>query len=321
MTEPPTVAVVIPCYRAADSVPGVIAGVGPAVTRIYVVDDACPDRTGERVEADCRDPRVVVLRHDVNLGVGGATRTGYRRALEDGADVVVKLDADGQMDPALIPRLVRPIVEGEADYAKGNRFFGLKALREMPRTRFLGNAALGTLTKISSGYWDIVDPANGFTAVHASVLRELPLDSVSERYFFESDMLHHLYLLRAKVADVPMRARYRGERSSLSIGAVVGEFLWKHLRNACRRIWFVYVVRDFGLASLELLLGLLSLLFGLVFGFIEWRESLVTGEPATAGTVMLAAMPVIVGIQLLLSFLAFDMANVPKVALHPRLKP
>lgn len=320
MTESAAVSVVIPCYRVADKVLGVIAAIGPAAARIYVVDDACPDGTAGRVEAECTDPRVTVLRHEENRGVGGATVTGYRRALEDGAEVVVKLDGDGQMDPALIPRVVRPVLDGTADYAKGNRFFGVKALREMPGVRFFGNAVLGTLTKFSSGYWDVVDPTNGFTAIHAAVLRELPLRAISERYFFESDMLHHLYLVRARVIDVPMSARYRDEESNLRVGRIVGEFLWKHLRNAWRRLWFVYVVRDFGLASIELIFGMLLLLFGLIFGLVEWRDSIVTGQPATAGTVMLAAMPVLVGIQLLLGFLFFDVSNVPKDAMHRRLQ-
>ncbi len=317
MDSAPVIAAVMPCYRAAAAAE-VAASVGTEVARVYVVDDACPDGSG--IAAADADPRVTVLRHETNLGVGGATMTGYRQALTDGADIVVKLDGDGQMDPALIPRLVRAVADGEADYAKGNRFFGPKALREMPRTRFFGNAVLGAMTKLSSGYWSNSDPTNGFTAIHAAVLRELPLDDISPRYFFESDMLYQLGLLRAKVADVPMRARYRGEHSSLSVSGVIGEFLWKNLRNSLRRVWFTYFVRDFSLATVELVLGLALLTFGLLFGVVEWRASVTSGEPATAGTVMLAAMPAIVGIQLLIGFMAYDMANVPKDPLHRRLE-
>jgi glycosyltransferase involved in cell wall biosynthesis len=310
------IAAVIPCYRVADRVLDVLRGIGPEVTRIFVVDDACPEGSGQRVKTECADKRVEVLFHERNQGVGGATMTGYRRAIESGADILVKVDGDGQMDPTLIPRLVAPVTAGDADYAKGNRFHDLGGLIQMPTLRLVGNLFLSFASKMSSGYWNLFDPTNGFTAIHAKIARELPFEKISRRYFFESDMLFRLYLARAVVIDSPMRARYDGERSNLRIAGVMGEFFVKHCLNTAKRIFYTYFLRDFNAASLELLFGTALLAFGAIFGAIKWSESIATGVPATAGTVVLAALPVIIGIQFLLAFLGFDVQNVPKTPLQ-----
>jgi glycosyltransferase involved in cell wall biosynthesis len=292
---------------------------GPEVTQIYVVDDACPDATGRLVEQRCRDPRVRVLFHDVNRGVGAATVTGYVHALADGADVIVKVDGDGQMDPKLIPRLVAPILRGEADYVKGNRFHNLDGLRSMPAARLVGNAILSFVTKISTGYWNIFDPTNGFTAIHAAVARELPFDRLSPRFFFESDVLFRLNTLQAVVLDVPMRAVYREEQSSLSIARAVVEFSFEHVRNTLRRIFYNYYLRNFNVASLQIVLGTLFLAAGGLFGAVHWWRSIETNESATTGTVMVAALPILVGVQLLLAFVSYDMSNIPERPIHLRL--
>lgn len=315
----PRVAAVLPCYRVGERVSAVIAAIGPEIAAIYVVDDACPDGVGDLVKEKCRDPRVTVLRHPVNRGVGAATLTGMRRAVEDGADIVVKLDGDGQMDPALIPALIAPIVDGEADYAKGNRFHELDALREMPPLRLFGNAALSFLSKLSSGYWNVFDPTNGFIAVHGAVLRALPHDKIAERYFFESDMLFRLNLLRAVVADMPMAARYRDEVSNLKIGREIPRFFVAHMRNLIKRLFYSYVLRDFSVASIYLFLSLTLIPFGGAVGAGAWWWLAAHGEQASAGTVMLAALPVILGVQFLLGFLAFDTASVPVKPVHRRL--
>jgi glycosyltransferase involved in cell wall biosynthesis len=314
-----TIAVVIPAFRETQHVLDVLARCGPEVTRIYVVDDACPDATGRLVESRCTDPRVVVLFHATNRGVGGATLTGYRRALEDGAEIIVKVDGDGQMDPTLIPRFVAPLLRGEADYVKGNRFHTIDGLKDMPWQRLVGNAVLSFVTKISTGYWNVFDPTNGFTAIHAAVARELPLERISARFFFESDMLFHLNTIQAVVTDVPMRAIYREEQSSLSIARAVGEFSIKHMGNAWRRLFYNYYLRNFNVASLQILVGTLFLVLGTVFGASHWWRSLATGEVATTGTVMLASLPILVGVQLLLAFASYDMSSVPTRPIHPRL--
>jgi len=315
------IAVVVPCYRARASVLGVLAGIGPECAAVYVVDDACPERTGEHVRRECRDPRVRVLVHEANQGVGGATMTGYRAALAEGANVLVKLDADGQMDPALVPTLVAPILVGEADYTKGNRFFELEGLRSMPVLRLVGNSALSFLSKLSSGYWELFDPTNGFTALHAAVARRLPLDKVARRWFFESDLLFRLGTLRAVVCDVPMPAQYGDETSNLTVRHVLPEFAWRHLVNTLKRVFYGYYLRDFNFASLELVLGVLATVGGTWFGVAQWLAGSESGRFTNAGPVMLAALPVLLGVQLVLGFLSFDMHNAPRQPIHRRLEP
>lgn len=312
----PSVAVVIPAYRVTRHVLGVIAAIGPGVQRIFVVDDACPEHSGDHVQQHCADPRVQVLRHTRNQGVGGAVMTGYRAGLEAGFDILVKVDGDGQMDPALIDRFVAPLRAGRADYAKGNRFFDLEQIHQMPRTRLLGNAVLSFMAKLSTGYWDLFDPTNGYTAIHRAAASRLNFDKISRRYFFETDMLFRLNTLRAVVVDVPMDARYGDETSNLRISRIVGEFMVKHARNFLKRVFYNYYLRDMSLASLQLPLGLLMMGFGAVFGGVQWLHSLATGLPATAGTVMLAGLPLLAGLQFVLAFVGHDMAQVPRLPLQ-----
>lgn len=317
--DTPRIAAIVPCYRVREQVLDVLARVGPECQRIFVVDDACPEGTGDHVEAHCRDPRLRVLRHASNRGVGAAVISGYRAAIEEGCDVLVKLDGDGQMDPALLPGIAGPVIAGQADYAKGNRFYELSNIRRMPVARIIGNLGLSFMTKLSAGYWNLFDPTNGYTAIHAEVASRLPLDQVSPRYFFESDMLFHLGVIRAVVVDVPMDARYGDEKSSLRASRVFGEFLFRNLRNTARRIFYSYFLRDFSVASLQLLFGALLLGFGLFEGIHAWALSSATGKPTLPGTVMLAGLPILAGLQLILAFIAYDIAAVPRWPLHPAL--
>jgi glycosyltransferase involved in cell wall biosynthesis len=315
----PRVAVVVPCYRVKRHVRDVIAAIGPEVTAIYVVDDACPEGTGRHVEETETDPRVRVVSNERNQGVGGATMAGIARALADGADVIVKLDGDGQMDPRLVPKFVRPILEGDADFTKGNRFFNLEDVASMPRVRLLGNAALSFLSKLSTGYWHTFDPTNGYFAIHAKVAAALPMKKISRRYFFETDLLFRLNTLRAVVVDVPMVAVYGDEVSGLDVRTEVLRFAWGHLKNFGRRIFYNYYLRNFGFASLELLVGALFLAFGVGFGGYQWVRHARAQEFASSGTVILAALPVIVGTQLLLGFVHHDIESVPTLPIHKRL--
>jgi dolichol-phosphate mannosyltransferase len=312
------IAVVIPTYKAKSHILGVIREIGPEVSRIYVVDDCCPDQSGQFVESNCDDKRVVVIKHLVNQGVGGAVMTGYQAGIADSMNILVKIDSDGQMDPHLISEFVRPILDGEADYTKGNRFFDLENVRSMPKIRLFGNAVLSLMCKLSSGYWNLFDPTNGYTAVHADVARRLPFAKISQRYFFETDMLFRLNTLRAVVVDVPMEARYADEVSHLKISKIIGEFLAKHVRNFAKRIFYNYYLRDMSLASIELPLGILMLGFGLVYGGYHWVDSAKAGVATPAGTVMLSAMPLLMGLQLILAFVSFDIASVPKRPLQQR---
>lgn len=314
------VVVVIPCHRVANQVLGVVARIGPEVTSVYCVDDACPEGTGSHIEAQCSDPRVRVLRHERNEGVGGATATGIRAALADGADVIVKLDGDGQMDPADLPRLVRPILDGTCDFAKGNRFFDPAGITAMPWVRLIGNASLSFFTKVSSGYWNIFDPTNGYIAIHASVASALKFDKINRGYFFESDLLFRLNILGAVVCDVPMVARYGTETSRLRARRAFVPFLVGNIRNFFKRFLYNYVLRDFNVATVETLLGLTLIVGGTTFGLWHWYASSIEGMVTPAGTVMLAALPIILGLQLLLAAVNYDLMSVPRIPLHPRLE-
>jgi glycosyltransferase involved in cell wall biosynthesis len=316
-----TIVAVIPCFRAETSIAGVIENIPLVVDHIVCVDDASDDRMHEKLEGLAQtESRLSIIRHEANQGVGGATISGYRKAMELGADVMVKLDSDGQMDPAHIPALIDPILSGEADYVKGNRFFDLEAVSAMPKIRLMGNFGLSFMSKAASGYWNLFDPTNGYTAIHAKIVKVLPLAKLHNRYFFESDMLFRLATIRASVLEVPMQAVYGVEKSNLSVGKTLITFPILHARNFLKRIAYNYFLRGFSAASLCLLVGLPLLLFGVVFGMTAWQASAQTGIPATAGTVMLGAMPILIGFQLLLTFLMLDVGAVPSSPVHPRIK-
>jgi dolichol-phosphate mannosyltransferase len=310
---------VIPCYRVTAHILRVIDKAPAWVEGIVCVDDACPDNSGDFIEANAKDSRVCVVRLEKNQGVGGAMLAGYREAARRGGRILVKVDGDDQMDLGYMGQLVAPILLGEADYAKGNRFTSVSHLRAMPIVRVLGNAVLSFAAKVSTGYWNIFDPTNGFTAIESTVAKLVMEKRVSRRFFFETDLLYHLATLRAVVRDVPMPSRYADEVSNLRIGAVVGPFALKHLRNFIQRVLGQYFVRDFSAASLELVFGLFGILFGLGYA-AHYVTSRVPGQVASAGVVMAAALPIILGAQLLLQAVNFDVLNVPSRPIHPYLR-
>ena len=312
------VAVVIPCYKVSAQIAGVIRNIGPEVTDIFVVDDACPENSSKAAKA-VGDPRVICLSHNENQGVGSAVITGYKAALAAGAQVIVKLDGDGQMNPGLISRFIQPILAGKADYTKGNRFYYPEDVQSMPITRLFGNLALSFMAKISSGYWNIFDSTNGYTAIDARVLAVLPFEKIAKRYFFESDMLFRLYNAQAVVQDIPMAAIYQGEPSSLTPHNMILPFIKGHARNFFKRLLYQYYLRNFSLGSLALVFGLVLFGFGTTVGAVHWWKSIATGNPASAGTIMLSALPVILGFQLLLTFLHYDISAVPAMPISDRL--
>ena len=310
------ISVVIPCYKVKDLILQVISKIGTEVQRIYVIDDCCPEHTGKFVEENCQDSRVSVLYNKANKGVGGAVITGYKQAISDGAEIIVKLDGDGQMNPVLIPKLVKSLLNGTADYCKGNRFFQMESLSRMPKIRLFGNSILSLINKMVNGYWNIVDPTNGFTAIHHKALKLLPLDKIDNHYFFESDMLFRLSTIRAVIKDVAMDSVYNDEKSNLKISRVIFEFPFKYFNRFIKRIFYNYLLRDFNSGSVQLFLGCLLFLFGLIFGLYHWFMSYKSFALASSGTVMLAALPLILGFQLLLGALNFDVQNIPQIPIQ-----
>ena len=299
---------VIPTYKAKSTICAVVRDVLEYADAVVVVDDACPQRSGEAVEeAFGGHPSVFVVRHEVNRGVGGATKTGFARALELGADVVVKLDADGQMDARYIPSIAAVFEADPAvEFVKGNRFIDMNLLRAMPKRRLFGNSVLSLLLKLSSGYWNLIDPANGYLAFRASKLRQMSWQELADRYFFEAHVLCMLGMKKARIAEMEMRAIYGGEVSSLSITRVAVEFPPKLLKLCLKRVLFQYFVYDINLGSLYLFFGLLLVTAAVLWGGYEWVESVVTGIPRTTGTVMLAMLLSLMGFQLLLNALMYD---------------
>lgn len=314
-----SIAVVIPCFRVKASILDLIAEIGPEVKRIFVVDDACPEESGKFVEANLQDPRVRVIYHSKNRGVGGALKSGYLAALEEDLDIVVKLDGDGQMNPHLIPALVSPIQEGVADYVKGNRFFSPRTLQKMPLIRLFGNSVLSFVAKAATGHWHIMDPNNGFTAIHCHALRLLPFDRIHDRFFFETDMLFRLYTIEAVVSDLPMDAVYEDEESNLSIISTLKTFPPKYLHCFLKRLFYHYLLKNFNVAALQGILGLGLVSGGAAFGIYSWLNASMAHRFTSSGTVMLAALPIILGMQLILAATSYDISYRPMEPLQRRI--
>ncbi len=302
------VAVVVPAYDEAELLPRTLAGIPDLVDRVYVVDDASRDGTAASARA-LGDPRVEVIVHERNRGVGAAIVTGYKRALEERIDVTCVMAADNQMDPADLPRLVEPVARGEVDYAKANRLFTGQAWELIPHTRYLGNAALSLLTKIASGYWHVADSQSGYTAIGLDVLSELDLDRLYPRYGFPNDLLVHLNVWNARVRDVPSRPVYGvGERSGIRLRSVVPRISWLLLKAFCWRLKEKYVIRDFHPLVFFYALGGLMTLAGLGLGIAEIVLRAL-GNQITAATVVLVALLLIFGVQFTLFAMWFDMES------------
>ena len=311
MLDNKKIAVAIPAYNVAAQIGGVISAMPACIDRIYVIDDASPDDLAERVQR-IADPRVILVRHRKNLGVGGATVTGMREAIAAGYDIVVKCDGDGQMDPADIPRLLQPLLDGTADHAKGSRFHHFRALNQMPKWRFVGNVGLTFLTKLASGYWNVLDPVNGFLATRSEMLASIRLSQVSPRYFFETDLLIRLNIVGARVADVPLPARYGDEKSTLSVPRALFTFPPRLIAGMIRRVFWRYLFYDVSPIAIFAALSAIFMGFGVGYGTYQWTRHFLSGLSTPIGTVMLAAVPFILGFELLLQAIVLDIQNTPR---------
>jgi glycosyltransferase involved in cell wall biosynthesis len=301
------VAVVVPAYNEDALVASTVAGIPAFVDRIIVVDDGSKDQTATR--AQNADGRVEVIIHEKNQGVGAAIVTGYKRAIAVEADVTAVMAADGQMDPDDLEMLVRAVALGETDYAKANRLFTGQAWQLIPRTRYLGNAALSFLTKIASGYWHVADSQSGYTAVNLETLKLLDLDRVYRRYGFPNDFLVHLNVFNRRVRDYPSRPIYGvGERSGIRLRHVVPKISWLLLKGFFWRMGQKYVIRDFHPLILFYTLGGLLFGVGIALGIAEAILRFL-GNPITSATIVLVALLVISGLQLLLFAMWFDMES------------
>lgn len=298
------IAVAIPCYKVEQHLEQVVSGLPPLIDIILLVDDCSPDGTPALVDRLADGSRIVAIHHPQNKGVGGAMKTAFRKAMEMEADVVVKLDGDGQMDASYIAPLVEAL-EG-ADFAKGNRLFNRQMLRRMPAIRRIGNMGVGFMVKAASGYWNVSDPVNGFFAIRTKTLRQMDLDRVADRYFFESSMLIEMHYTGARISEVNMPAIYGDEHSNLSVGKTFFSFPPRLIAAWLRRLHLSYFVYDFNICSLYILVGLPSFLFGLIFGLCEWIHYASISSPSPTGTIMVAVLTFILGFQMLLSAAQYD---------------
>jgi len=303
-------AIVIPAYKVRDSIEQVIVGIPAFIDHIIVVDDACPEGSGRLAQQVC-DRRVTTIFHEKNQGVGGAVVTGYRKAIEFHCDIIIKMDGDGQMKPQYIESLIRPLISGKADYTKGNRYHNFQSLKTMPKIRLIGNNLLSFFVKACSGYWNVMDPVNGYTAVTRDMLEKLDIHNIARGYFFESDMLLKLNLINAVVNDVPIPAEYNSEKSSLKILNTMLTFPGQLVLGLLKRIFLKYFIYDFNMASVYILLGLPMFLWSFIFGTVQWINSYLSNTPQSAGTIMLAALPLILSTEMLLQAIHIDIKQIP----------
>ena len=303
---------VIPCYNVAPHIAAVLAAIPDYVDQVIAVDDGSRDDTLKLLEAAV-DKRVEVVRHERNRGVGAAMRSGLARGAEAGADLLVKVDGDDQMDLTELSKLLDALVDDpRAGYAKGNRLVDQKALSRMPRLRVIGNFALTFLTKLASGYWYVVDPQNGYLAIRRAVWELLDPARISDGYFFENDMLVGLNILDIPVKDVPIPARYGDERSYLRVRRVLLPFAFLLMRRTIYRVYAKYMLRDFSPIALFLMAGLPLFIWGVVFGAYQWWSHAQQGIATPTGTVIVSVVPLILGFQLLLQALVLDIQNSPR---------
>lgn len=309
MLEKSKIAVVIPYYNAAKHITHVIDKLPSFIDTIYIVDDC----GNEPLPKNVKDyENVLVLKNEKNLGVGGATKTGLKAAVKKDMDIVVKVDADDQMNTNYIEKLVMPLIVKDAQYAKGNRFRDFKALSKMPFARKLGNLILSFLVKAATGYWNNFDPTNGFFAITANTARQLDFSNISNRYYFETSLIAELYFQDARIKDVPMPAIYGEEKSSMAVWKMPFVFLPRLIKTFIKRIVKSYFVYDFNMSSVYLLLGVPLFLFGLIYGTYTWWFYSSQAIFAPTGTIMLVTLTIILGFQLLLQAIHYDITKAPK---------
>lgn len=304
-----TICVVVPAFNEEALIGKTVTTMPVLVDRIIVVDDKSSDNTGATV-LQVGDPRVTLLRHEVNTGVGGAIISGHRKALELGGDINVVMAGDAQMDPFYLESLLDPIVEDGYGFTKANRFFSRESFEGMPSYRVLGNVVLSFLTKLASGYWHLFDPQNGYTAIRQDVLRRLPLEKISIGYQFENDLLIHLSILNVRAKDVPIPAIYGSEISGIRLSRVIPAISFLLAKGFWQRIWWKYVLWSFSPIALLLFAGLFLLVFGIGWGIYAIVYALGSGSP-TAGTVLLAVAPSMTGIYMLVQALVLDIQESP----------
>jgi glycosyltransferase involved in cell wall biosynthesis len=302
------IAVIVPAHNEEKLIGKVLKMAPVFVDHIVVIDDASSDRTGDIVKTHQEeDPRITLIRHEINEGVGGAIVTGYKWARDHEIDISVVMAGDAQMDPADLPRLLDPVVEGKTDYSKGNRLFTGKAWEVIPKTRYLGNGILSFLTKIASGYWHVADSQSGYAAITLEALKIIDLDTIYKRYGMPNDLLVKLNVYNFRVQDIPVTPVYGiGERSGIKIYKVVFTLSFLLMKLFLWRLKEKYVIRDFHPLVLFYLMGFALTPVGVGFGFYLLIYRIFVG-PVAATSALFAAFFAISGLQSLFFAMWFDM--------------
>ncbi len=301
------IAVVVPAYKEELLIGETLDSIPAFIEKIYAVEDCSPDRTLEIIQEYAKkDPRIVPIHHEVNKGVGAAIVTGYKRALAEGMDIAAVMAGDNQMDPAFLPHLLDPIIDGKCDYTMGNRLISPEYRKGMSKWRFFGNSVLTLLTKMSSGYWQMMDPQNGYTAISGRALERISLDSIYPRYGYCNDLLVKLNVWGFRVINVPHPARYGRETSGIRYSTYIFKVSWLLFRDFLWRMKMKYIVLSFhplvfyyGLGVTFTILGLLGGLYSLHYKFIQGFPIFV---PAVVSLVLFG-----LGAQLWLFAMLFDM--------------
>lgn len=302
------IAVVIPCYNVAQHIERVVGSLPDFIDSIVLIDDHSADSTASILASlAAADSRLHLISHSENQGVGGAMISGFNYAMTADIDIVVKIDGDGQMDSAFIAPLLDSMT-ADTHFVKGNRLYDRKSIGRMPALRHIGNVGLGFMVKSASGYWGVTDPVNGFFAIRTTTLRKMEMERIAKRFFFESSLLIEMHYTGARIREVTMPAIYADERSNLSIAKVLFSFPPRLFRAWLRRIYLSYFIYDFNLCSVYILLGLPSFLFGLIFGLCQWIHYASIQSPSPTGTIMVAVLTFILGFQMLLAAIQYDVS-------------
>lgn len=302
------IAIVIPAFQAEELLEKTIKGLKVTTNYLVIVDDGSRDET-YKIASKFSSRKVIVIKNILNLGVGGAMKTGIAKALKMGADIIIKMDADNQMDPKYIPILVEKILSRQVDCCKGSRWqYGINR-NNIPKLRLWGNTLLTLLTRFATGYWEISDPNNGYIAWNSDILKRVDWNQVDNRYFFESSMLVQLNILKAKVTDISMEPRYLGEKSMMNEWKIIPKFVKDLLAYGTKRWWQKYFLYDMNAISIFIIFGFLLSVFGSVWGGYQWWWHATRSVSTPTGTVMIAILPLLIGLNLLIQALVLDITS------------
>ena len=311
MRDNKKICIVIPCYKASKSIKNVIDSIPDYVDLILVVDDFCPEKSGQIVER-LKNEKIIIIYNSKNEGVGGATIKGFEKSIELKIDYTIKMDADGQMDSNYLYSLLKPLINDQCDFTKGNRLYYPKELKKMPIVRLFGNSILSFFVKFSSGYWDISDTTNGYIALKNEELKKIDLESLSKNYFFEINLLIESNIKNLVIKEVMMPSIYNDEKSNLKIKNIIITFPFLLLKGLIKRIFFKYFIYDFNIASVYIISGIPLFFFGVIYGTLNWIHNSKMNHLTPTGTIMISLLCIILGFQLLLQSITIDVMSTPK---------